>query len=377
LHLRLVVEVILQRREFFKQIGTVTILVAGGRVWRARPQSSAEIGEGPAFEPWRSWRADSQEGLLALVHAAILSSNAFNTQPWLFTVTSSAIKIYADTARNLGEFDPYLREMFFSIGCALENLLLAARANGLDARVTMLPGKLAPPSREPKPELAVRIELSSGNRVASELFDAIPHRHTNRGIFDASREIPVEFIHSITHVVREDDEGVRLFLFVSEGDRKQIADVIWEASRNFMADPAVGRGTKPWYRSSIDDVHRDGAYIGDPDPASYVDSMMSGRLFGLIAVRDRYDRPQTIRAGRVWQRAHLLATARDIAARPANGAVEIIDHEKRLHLERKTSARLAQLTADISWQPTFMFYMGYPTRPAAASARRGVHDVLI
>ena len=105
--------------------------------------------------------------------------------------------------------------------------------------------------------------------------------------------------------------------------------------------------------------------------------MMSGRLFGLIAVRDRYDRPQTIRAGRVWQRAHLLATARDLAARPANGAVEIIDHEKRLHLEPKTSARLAQFTADISWQPTFMFYMDYPTRPAAASARRIVHDVLI
>ena len=245
----------MQRREFFKEIGAVTILVAGGRVWRARPQSSPEIGEGPAFEPWRSWRADSQEGLLGLVHAAILSSNAFNTQPWLFTVTSSAIEIYADTARNLGEFDPYLREMFFSIRCALENLLLTARTNGLEARVTLLPGKLAPSSREPKPELAVRIELSSGNRVASELFDAIPHRHTNRSIFDASREIHGEFIYSLTHVIREDDKGVRLLLFVSEGDRKQIADVIWDASRNFMADPAVGRGTQPWYRSSIEEVY--------------------------------------------------------------------------------------------------------------------------
>jgi len=37
--------------------------------------------------------------------------------------------------------------------------------------------------------------------------------------------------------------------------------------------------------------------------------MMTGPLFGLIAVRDRYDRPQTIRAGRLWRRTHLVATA--------------------------------------------------------------------
>ena len=74
---------------------------------------------------------------------------------------------------------------------------------------------------------------------------------------------------------------------------------------------------------------------------------MSGRVFGLIAVRDRYDRPETIRAGRIWQRAHLLATARGLAARPANAAVEVIDNERRLNLEPKTSARLAQFTGDI------------------------------
>lgn len=369
----------MRRREFFKQAGAVTFLVAGGHVWRALAQSSHEIGDGPAFEPWRSWRTDSHEGPLVLVHGAILSSNAFNTQPWLFKATSSSIEIYADTTRNLGAFDPYLREMFFSIGCALENLLLSARANGFEARVTLVPGKLAPPSLTLKSELAVRIELSPGNRAAGELFDAIPHRHTNRSMFDATKNIPVEFVRSISNIIGNDEKDVRLFLFESEDDRKHIVDTIWEASRSFVADPAVGRGTQPWYRTSIEQVQkfRDGTYVGDPDPASYVDSMMSGRLFGLIAVRDRYDRPQTIRAGRVWQRAHLLATAHGLAARPANGAVEIIDHEKQHGLEPKTSAALAQITADISWQPTFMFYMGYSTRPAVASARRSVHDVLV
>jgi nitroreductase len=105
--------------------------------------------------------------------------------------------------------------------------------------------------------------------------------------------------------------------------------------------------------------------------------MLTGRLFGLIAVRDRYDKPQTIRAGRVWQRAHLLATARGLAARPANGAVELIDLESRLSQPPQTADHLAEITGDSAWQPTFMFYMGYPTQPAAASARRRLESVVI
>ena len=58
--------------------------------------------------------------------------------------------------------------------------------------------------------------------------------------------------------------------------------------------------------------------------------MLSAPLIGIIAVHDRYDREHCLRAGRIWQRAHLLATARGLAGRPCNEAVEMIDHEKAL-----------------------------------------------
>ena len=101
---------VMKRRNFLKGAGVVTILVAGGQIWRVYGQAAPEVGEGPAFEQWRDWEKETREGPLALVHAAILSSNAFNTQPWLFKVNSSRIEAYADTKRNLGAFDPYLRE---------------------------------------------------------------------------------------------------------------------------------------------------------------------------------------------------------------------------------------------------------------------------
>ena len=84
-----------------------------------------------------------------------------------------------------------------------------------------------------------------------------------------------------------------------------------------------------------------------------------------------------MRAGTIWQRLHLTATANGIAARPANGAVEIIDHERRLKLPPRTTEAIAAITRHPEWQPTFMFYMGYPTIDAVASPRRRLRDVVV
>src|SRR5579864_9440778 len=100
------------RRSFLKDAGILTILVAGGEVWRAFGQQAPEFPNGAAFEPWQTWSQETKEGLPGLVHAAILCSNAFNSQPWLFQIKESSISIFADTHRNLGAFDPYLREMY-------------------------------------------------------------------------------------------------------------------------------------------------------------------------------------------------------------------------------------------------------------------------
>lgn len=59
-----------------------------------------------------------------------------NTQPWRFKVTNSWIELYIDPNRNVGALDPYLREEHIGMGCALENLMLAAGANGYAATVT-------------------------------------------------------------------------------------------------------------------------------------------------------------------------------------------------------------------------------------------------
>jgi len=373
----------IQRRSFLKGAASVTIVVANGEVWRAFSQSTSAYGEGPAFAPWKTWKQDSQDGPLALVRAAILSSNAFNSQPWLFKVSAASIELFADIRRNLGAFDPYLRELHFSLGCALENLLLTASANAYKASVTIASGKLEALASKPEPKRVASIELVRGKPAPSELYDAIPNRHTNRDPFDPRKPLPADFLDALNHSAAT-DKDVRLFLFTAQPQRKKLVDAVIAGSA-LMADPAVQSGLHPWFRATMEDLQKspDGSYVGPGGPfkpgtlEQYATLMLSAPLFGLIAVRDRYDIPQTIRAGQLWQRAHLLATARGVAARPANGAVEFIDYEKQLNQPPHASDLLAKITGDALWQPTFMFYMGHATQPALASARRSAQDVLV
>src|SRR3989442_402652 len=140
----------INRRAALKVGGTGAVLAAAGGVWRAWEQGVWSAGEGPAYEPWRRWRSDPSEGPLALVRAAILAANPHNSQPWLFRVGASRIDLFADPARDIGAVDPDHREMYIGLGCALENLLLAAGARGLAWRASRR-GLVARGARLPAP----------------------------------------------------------------------------------------------------------------------------------------------------------------------------------------------------------------------------------
>ncbi len=380
----------------------MTIVVLGGGAWRAYDEGVFSVGEGPAYEPWKDWRTASN-GPLALVRAAILAASPHNTQPWMFQVNDSSIALQIDTQRNVGALDPYLREEHIGIGCALENLMLAAPANGYAATATLLPGELGPISAAPKARLLARIDLAQGRREEGELYNAIPRRHTNRSPYDPHKPLPPDFLDALGHLSR-DDIDVKLFLFSAEADRRKIAELSSAANTEIYADPAVMRGTERWIHTKWGSVQkfRDGLTIDafglSPTTAgiskmmpvpmlrwvaahspkyAYSDLMLRAPLIGFIAVRNRYDQAQCLRAGRIWQRAHLLATARGLAARPSNEAVEMVDHQRALGRPASCAAQLDQITGDPAWQPTFVFYMGYPKFSANASPRRSVESVLV
>lgn len=393
----------MHRRTFLKGGGVLTLLVAGGGVWRAYDQGVFSVGEGPAYEPWQDWRSNSNDGPLVLVRAAILAASPHNTQPWLFKVTSSWIELYVDTVRNVGALDPYLREAHIGVGCALENLMLAAAVNGYAATLTLVPGKLGPIAARPEPNLVARVDLATSKREESELYDAIPRRHTNRSPYQPLKPIPTHFMSDLSRLENH-EAGIRLFSFTAAADRKKLTEMSSAANAELYSDPEVERSSERWIRTKWSAVqkYRDGLTIdafglspiartaskimplwmfrriaSRAQKNAYSKLMLSAPLIGLIAVRDRYDQADSMRAGRIWQRIHLLATARGLAARPSNELVEMVDHERSRGKEPRRAGLLAGIIGDPAWQPTFVFYMGFPIRTVPASPRRSIEDVVV
>jgi len=64
-----------------------------------------------------------------LVRYATLAANSHNTQPWRFRARLHGIDIEADRTRRLAVVDPDDHHLFASLGCAAENLLIAAGAS--------------------------------------------------------------------------------------------------------------------------------------------------------------------------------------------------------------------------------------------------------
>lgn len=137
----------ISRKKFLKLLGSgIAIVVVGGTVLRAFSNGVFSSGQGPAYQPWKGWKTESEGGAgpLSLVASAILAANPHNTQPWLFVVNPNRIDLIAAINRNIGAIDLYLREMYEGLGCALENLVLAAEAKGYTYNLKLMPNPTRP-----------------------------------------------------------------------------------------------------------------------------------------------------------------------------------------------------------------------------------------
>jgi nitroreductase len=392
-----------KRRVFVEGAAAIALLAVGGGLWRANHEGVFSVGEGPAYEPWTNWRVDANQGPFALVRAAILAANPHNTQPWLFGVTESRIEVYADTNRNLGAFDPYLREMHIGLGCAVENMALAAAAYGYASKVTLHDGTLEAIPEKPQRKLVATLDLSPGSRRRDELYDAIPRRHTNRAAYAIGRPVAPEVLGALRRLA-DDEPTLKLFLFTSAEERREFGAAVLTATETIIADKPMIDASQRWFRQSWTEVQkfRDGPTLDTAGLGPLVTAaakmlpplsvetnhrywlqatrdvqIPSTPVFGLIAVRALYDRAQAMRAGRAWQRMHLFATARGLAMQPINQPVELVDRERQLSKQRDAEMILEKLTADPAWKPTFAFRMGLPQRQAPASPRRPVKDVMV
>jgi nitroreductase len=376
--------------------GTLVLTALG---YRALDRGVFAGAAGPAYAPWDEWHGSEPDGNRRPLRAAILAASPHDTQPWRFAVSASAIAVFADRARHLGTFDPFRREMHLGLGCAIENLVRTAAAFGITTDVQPASGRLEL-SPGAQPVMAARIALGVGRPAPDQLFDAIPMRHTNRGIYRVEPIAP-ERLRGFVDLVSDPD--LRVAFLSDTGAREELGAVIVEATGRIIADPKMSRDSFRWIRTGRRDIlaQPDGVTIDTSGTSLLMtiagkmlpdlDAATTDRywlhatrnvhtatapVFGMILVRDRLDMPQAIAAGRAWQRLHLAATAQGLAAQPLNQSVEMIDRNKMLGRPDEFGPALVKLAHAPGWEPTFVFRLGYARREALRSPRRPLAAVV-
>lgn len=392
-----------RRRILLAGAGGLTLIAAGGLLWRAREQGVIGQQDLRPLDPWRLWNAPEHKGTpIALVAAAILAASPHNTQPWIFRIHPDRIELFAALERNLGAFDPFLREMFLGLGCALENMMQAAAQNGFLAIPELHSGSLLNlTTRSGLAPVATLMLTPHAAQSANPLYAAIPHRHTNRTAYERARGLPSATIPALAGAV--DDREVKLFLYQEGAERQSLDSAIIDATDAIGADPEMPQASDAWVRTSpgITLRERSGltydamglspelaaiAKLLPPLSASQNHDAWASQtrdihvptapMLGIIAVKSRYDMPQTLKAGRLWQRLHLTLASLGVAAQPLNQPVEMVDRQYQQNVRPLFEAQLTAITKEPEWQPTFCFRFGIAKEKAPESPRRPLDLVI-
>lgn len=154
--------------------------------------------------PYKGWRVDEsgypkdetfEKRMEFLLGFAVLAPSTFNSQPWKAKIAEDGIEVYLDLKRITKKSDKTGRFAHISIGCFLENLLVAASHLGF---------RIALKFDDQKPKeggkFIAKVKVNEGKNKnddeSDQLFKAIISRATNRSL-SLKRPIPEEILERI------------------------------------------------------------------------------------------------------------------------------------------------------------------------------------
>ena len=304
------------------------------------PVTGEESYDTAVSKIWRPTEPPRGDGLAIkreLVRYATLAPSSHNTQCWKFRVEQDAVTILPDLTRRTPAVDPEDHHLYVSLGCATENLVQAALANGLKAQ----------PRIDAAPARGIRVALEPTQAVVSPLFKAIPARQCTRADFD-SNPLSTEELKLLEQAGKGD--GVQLILLTEKAAMEKVLEYVVQGNSAQMNDPAFVAELKQWIRFGSAEAVRagDGLYSassGNPSLPRWLGSMLFGMFFTKDSENDKYARhirssagiavfvsqadEQTVQAanwievGRAYERFALQAAALGIRNAFLNQPVEV------------------------------------------------------
>lgn len=270
--------------------------------------------------------------LQELVRCATLAANGHNTQPWRFGLSPDAITIRPDLSRRTPVVDPKEHHLWVSLGCATENLVLAAAALGKHADVAF--------NRH-----EVRISLENSAPVRSPLVNAIFERQSTRADFDGqpmSNEVLSELVRAASR------DRVRLLLLTERNKVEGVIEYVAQGTGAQIRNPLFVQELRSWIRFNEVDALATGDGLfsrlsGNPTLPRWVGKAVFSRVLSersenekyarqlrsssgvAVFVGERADPANWFEAGRAYEHFALAATALGVRTAFVNQPVEVPD----------------------------------------------------
>lgn len=274
--------------------------------------------------------ADQAALLQELVRCATLAANGHNTQPWQFGLSPDQISIRPDLSRRTPAVDPDDHHLWASLGCATENLVLAAAALGKHAEVEV-------GSQE------VKVALHSATPVRPPLVDAIFQRQCTRAEYDG-QPLPNDILTELERAAAHG--GVRLLLLTDRVKVEGVIEYVTQGNSAQMRDAAFVKELKSWIR--FNDVQAvatgDGLFArssGNKTLPPWLGRLLFGTFFREKSENDKYtnhlrsssgvailigeraDPASWFEVGRAYERFALAATALGVRNAFVNQPIEV------------------------------------------------------
>ena len=282
----------------------------------------------------------------AVVEAATRAPSVHNTQPWRFVAHDDVVELWDDPARGLPVLDPDGRARLISCGAALALAEVAAAGLGVTTRTTVLPDA-GTPEHLADLQLGASHDPDDAQRA---LAAAIGRRHTERGAFDESVDLPPETVRALAEAVQAN--GCLLRVVESPDDAAAVTVLLARADDVLSRDPAYRDELRQW--TGRDPDSPDGIPVSAVPSEAPAERGSSYQLRDFDADREpqgpqwaneppRAEHPLVVvigttaddaaawlAAGQALGRLLLTATTRGLAASPMTQALEVQDTRARL-----------------------------------------------
>lgn len=311
-----------------------------------------------------------------LLRCATLAASSHNTQPWTFRVRPDAIEILPDFGRRCPVVDPDDSHLFKSLGCAAENLVQAAAAQGHAASVRFDPG----------PDRVIVDLLADPAARAGELYRAIDRRQCVKSAYDGT---PLDGAQLQALAAAGRGAGVDVVLLTGAAQKAAVIDFVTRGNRSQLTDPEFRAELLAWIRFNPGEALRTGdglagRTLGQPALPGWLARRLSGLLLTaerqvrtdaahiassagvavFVSVGD--DKAAWVETGRACQRFMLQATALGVRTAFINQPIEVPALRPAFESWLDTGGRRAQLMLRFGHGPSAPF-----------SLRRPVADVVV